>query len=77
MSSIDLHQAGVVLELIKGCAPTVVLAMHDVQLALEHFPRIIGLKDATVCFDLPAAAVDESTLADLYLGETAPTQSGR
>ncbi len=77
VSSIDPHQAGVVLELIKGSAPTVVLAMHDVQLALEHFPRIIGLKDATVYFDLPASAVDESTLADLYLGETAPTQSGR
>ncbi len=70
VSAIDPHQAGIVLELIKGSAPTVVLAMHDVQLALEHFPRIIGLKDARVCFDLPAPAVDEGRLADLYRGET-------
>ena len=70
VSSIDPHQAGTVLQLILQSAPTVVLAMHDVQLALEHFPRIVGLKDTKVCFDLPASEVDEGTLADLYRGET-------
>ena len=71
VSAIDPHQAGTILQLIVQSAPTVVLAMHDVQLAIEHFPRIIGLRDASVCFDLPASDVDEGTLAELYQGETA------
>ena len=69
VSAIDPHQAGTVLQLIVQSAPTVVLAMHDVQLAIEHFPRIIGLKDARVCFDLPATDVDDGRLADLYQSE--------
>ena len=71
VSAIDPHQAGTVLQLIVQSAPTVVLAMHDVQLAIEHFPRIVGLRDARVCFDLPASEVDERTLSDLYQGDTA------
>ena len=70
VSAIDPHQAGTVLQLIVQSAPTVVLAMHDVQLAIEHFPRIVGLRDARVCFDLPASEVDERTLFDLYRGDT-------
>jgi phosphonate transport system ATP-binding protein len=69
VSSIDPHQAGSVLQLIKSSSPTVVLAMHDVRLALEHFPRVIGLREKCVAFDLPAAEVDELVLRDLYAGE--------
>lgn len=71
VSAIDPHQAGEVLQLISDSSPTVVLAMHDVRLAVEHFPRIIGLREKRVAFDLPAAAVDESVLRDLYAGELA------
>ena len=69
VSAIDPHQAGTVLQLLKKSAPTVVLAMHDVQLALEHFPRIIGLRDSGVCFDLEASDVNGALLADLYQSE--------
>lgn len=69
VSSIDPHQAGSVLQLIKKGSQTVVLAMHDVRLALEHFPRVIGLREKRVAFDLPAAEVDEPVLRDLYAGE--------
>ena len=69
VSSIDPHQAGSVLQLIKKGSQTVVLAMHDVRLALEHFPRVIGLREKRVTFDLPAAEVDEPVLRDLYAGE--------
>ena len=69
VSAIDPHQAGRVLELIKQSASTVVLAMHDVQLALEHFPRAIALRDGQIVFDLPAEQVDPETLGHLYRAE--------
>ena len=66
VSAIDPHQAGGLLRLIKDSALTVVLAMHDVQLALATFPRIIGLRNGSVVLDLSSEEVDEDTLVDLY-----------
>lgn len=48
---------------------TLVVSLHDVQLARARFARLIGLKSGRIHFDLPASAVDEATLADLYGSE--------
>ncbi len=69
VSAIDPLQAGTVLQLIRDSSATVVLAMHDVNLALAHFPRIVGLREGGLAFDLAAADVDEGILADLYRSE--------
>ena len=66
VSAIDPHQAGALLDAIKKSADTVVLAMHDVQLALATFPRIIGLRQGRVVLDLPSEEVGEDTLVELY-----------
>ena len=66
VSAIDPHQAGGLLGVIKESADTVVLAMHDVQLALATFPRIIGLRQGSVVLDLPSEEVDEDRLVELY-----------
>ncbi len=48
---------------------TLVASLHAVELALAHFPRVIGLREGRVLFDLPAAEVGESALAALYANE--------
>jgi len=45
---------------------TLVTTLHQVEVALEHFPRIIGLRDGALAFDLPAAQVTREHLARLY-----------
>lgn len=45
---------------------TLVATLHQVDRALAHFPRIIGLRDGQVAFDLPAAEVTRERLARLY-----------
>jgi phosphonate transport system ATP-binding protein len=45
---------------------TLVTTMHDVPMALRHFPRIIGLRDGALVFDLPAAGVSAERLHALY-----------
>ncbi len=66
VSAIDPHQAGAVLELLVQRSGTLVLAMHDVQLALKHFGRIVGLREGSMIFDLPSEQVDEGILTALY-----------
>ena len=45
---------------------TLVATLHQVDMALAHFPRIIGLRDGQLVFDLPAAQVSPERLAQLY-----------
>lgn len=50
---------------------TLVASLHAVDLALGEFPRIIGVRDGRIVFDLPREQVDPSRLHDLYAAEGA------
>ncbi len=41
-------------------------SLHHVEMALAYFPRIIGLRQGQILFDLPAAAVTPTMLKQLY-----------
>ena len=69
VSAVDPHQAGDVLELLKAGCETAVVAMHDVDLALRHFDRAVGLREGRVAFDLGSAEVGAARLESLYRGE--------
>jgi phosphonate transport system ATP-binding protein len=45
---------------------TLVATLHQVDMALAHFPRIVGLRDGQQVFDLPSAQVSREHLAHLY-----------
>ncbi len=45
---------------------TLLTTMHQVDTALAHFDRIVGLRDGTVAFDLPTAQVSRDHLLRLY-----------
>lgn len=45
---------------------TLVASLHQVDLALAHFPRVLGLREGRLVFDLPAAQVTPALLAELY-----------
>lgn len=45
---------------------TLVATLHQVEVALQHFPRVLALRDGAVAFDLPAAQVTRDHLQRLY-----------
>jgi phosphonate transport system ATP-binding protein len=45
---------------------TLVATLHQVDMALTHFPRIVGLRDGLLQFDLPAGEVSRDRLERLY-----------
>lgn len=54
---------------------TLVASLHAVDLALHWFPRIIGIRNGEIAFDLPPVRVTDAMLKDLYASEsTVPTQ---
>ena len=51
---------------------TLVATLHQVDMALAHFPRIVGLRDGVMVFDLAAAQVSPEHLAELYAQQESP-----
>jgi phosphonate transport system ATP-binding protein len=45
---------------------TLVASLHQVDMALSHFDRIIGLLNGHIAFDLPSSEVTRERLAHLY-----------
>ena len=67
---------------LAGAGRTLVCTLHDVELALRLFPRVIALRGGRVAFDAPSAAVSRDALDELYRGAPAaappsPSLSGR
>lgn len=57
---------------------TLVASLHAVDLALAHFPRVIGIREGQVAFDCSAEAVTEGLLEALYANEqlASPVSAG-
>ena len=70
LSALDPSRARQALDALTGAArargATVVATLHHVEMALAHFPRIVGLRGGAVVFDLPAAQVTPAHLQALY-----------
>ncbi len=50
----------------KERGATLVCTLHQVDTALASFPRIIGLREGLLAFDLPATRVTDELLRSLY-----------
>ena len=54
------------LELCSENQLAAIVNIHDVLLATEFLPRIVGLRQGSMVYDGPAAEVDRHVLTDIY-----------
>ncbi len=66
VSAADSHQSRVILDALTESFDTVILAMHDVDLALEYSPRFIGIMDGGIALDAAAGELGRSDLDFLF-----------
>jgi phosphonate transport system ATP-binding protein len=66
VSALDGEQARRVLGRLAARHETLVLAMHDVPLALETCDRVVVLQGGRVALDAPAAGLDAAALRPFY-----------
>ena len=77
LSALDPVRAARALQVLRQQAAqrgvTLVVSMHQVEMALANFPRMIGLRDGAVQFDGQASDVSPEQLQRLYAhAEPAP-----
>jgi len=69
-ASLDPELAEGVTSLLAGLArdghKTLIMAVHKVDLALHHFPRIVGIRAGSLSFDAPPSKVHTDLLSTLY-----------
>ncbi|HHO59473.1 MAG TPA: ATP-binding cassette domain-containing protein [Thiotrichales bacterium] len=66
ISALDNVVARKVMQLLHAQHETVILAMHDVEMALCFADRIIGIKNGDIVIDRPATQLSASDLQFLY-----------
>ena len=52
--------------IVKERGLTLCASLHDVALAREFFPRLVGLRGGRVVFDQPPERLPESAFDELY-----------
>jgi phosphonate transport system ATP-binding protein len=53
-------------EIARDRGLTLVMSLHNLELAREHFPRLVGLRRGRVVLDGPTAEISEEAFRDLY-----------
>lgn len=68
VSSLDPTRSADILDLLRapGRPVTLVVSLHQPDLARRHCTRAIGLQAGRLVFDVPASRLDDRVLDDLY-----------
>ena len=66
VSAVDERQSHTVMQCINEAHDTVVLSMHDTNLAINYTDRLIGLKGGELVLDEPSKGMQASDLDELY-----------
>jgi phosphonate transport system ATP-binding protein len=73
LSALDPTRArqaiGTLVDEAQARRVTLIATLHQVDVALERFARIVGLKAGRLAFDLPTPQVTRAMLAELYGSE--------
>lgn len=72
VSSVDPSLAVTIVSLLRDLShesrKTLLMNLHSVELALGYFPRVVGIREGGVLFDLAPDKVSAELLAELYAG---------
>jgi len=81
LAALDPVRAAAVLDELCAQARqrgvTLVVSLHQAELARARFARIVGLRDGAIAFDAAPAALQERQWRELYAGDEAPALPAR
>lgn len=80
VASLDPGLADSIINLLLRLADdekrTLLVTLHNVDLALRYFPRIVALRRGHLAFDVKPAALNRDLLDEFYADEARPPQGG-
>jgi phosphonate ABC transporter, ATP-binding protein len=80
-SSLDPETSNTVMRLLTDIAAErevpVLINIHEVDLAIEHADRIVGLHDGELVFEGPSSELDQQGLDQVYRGAEVPENADK
>lgn len=80
VSSVDPPLASALVKLLVEISledgKTLLMNLHSTDLALQFFPRVIGIREGQILFDLKPAEVTQELLERLYSGSSPALERG-
>jgi phosphonate transport system ATP-binding protein len=79
LAALDPPRAEKLLQLLlelAGEGRTFCITSHDLDLVLQHFPRVVGLRDGRVAFDCPSREISAAMVGQLYASPRAFARAG-
>lgn len=77
LSALDPTLASATLTVLQEEATsrtaTLICSLHQVELARRHFPRVVGLRDGRIVFDVKREMLTDEMVAALYAGRETAT----
>jgi phosphonate transport system ATP-binding protein len=67
--------ASLLLTLAQDRKRTLIVTLHDREMALRYFPRIVALREGGIAFDMPRDEVTREALEGLYVANTTQQES--
>jgi phosphonate transport system ATP-binding protein len=68
VSALDRIQGAAILTRVAGRHETMIVALHDISLALAHMDRIVVLEGGRIVLDAPSRALNPADLVPYYGG---------
>lgn len=65
----SVQALGAIVDDARARQATLLCSLHQVPLALQHFSRIIALREGVLAFDLPSSQVTTELLHELYANQ--------
>tara|TARA_B110000858_G_C17809687_1_gene480416 strand:- start:6087 stop:6773 length:687 start_codon:yes stop_codon:yes gene_type:complete len=66
VSAVDSRQAEQLMLLAASRFPTIICSLHDIELAIKHCKRIIGIHNSSIVVDSCVKDLDREKLAKIY-----------
>ncbi|WP_022670044.1 ABC transporter ATP-binding protein [Hippea alviniae] len=66
LSSVDIKYSKIVAEYLKSLRKTIISSVHDINLALAYFDRVIILKDGRIIFDDSPNKITKEVIDEAY-----------
>lgn len=70
--ALSLQMLSVLQQEASSRHAAMVCSLHQVDLARQHFPRIVGLRNGRIVFDAPRESVTDAMIAALYRHAASP-----
>lgn len=66
VSMLDIRHSLEIMNIIDDTEKTIIASMHDINMAIRHFDRLLMMKDGRILYDIPSRDITPEMIEEVY-----------